>query len=57
MAFVKCIDDLIKLVAERGAEVAVPNLVEARNSYRAPISFAQTAWVELFKASPATGED
>lgn len=33
VAFVECINDIIKLMIDRGIEGAIPILIEAKNSY------------------------
>lgn len=42
IAYVKCIDDKLKLVTKRRVEVAVPILTEATTSYKALASSVQT---------------
>lgn len=57
MAYVKCMDDMIKLMTKRGVRAAIPILAEAKASYGDPVSLIRTIQIELPKVSLVIGKD
>lgn len=57
MTYITCINAMIKLIVEKGVKVVILILTEARNSYRAPATSAQTIRVKLSEVSLTISED
>lgn len=57
MVYVKCINDMIKLVDEKGVKVAILILTKAKTSYVPLTSSIQTVWVELPEVGLDIGND
>lgn len=57
VAYVACIDEMIKLMIDRRIKAAVLVLMEVKILYGPPESPSQTIWVELSKASSIVGDD
>lgn len=57
MAYVECMDNMIKLMTERGLEATVSILAETKAPLGALASFIQTVHVELSDVSLAAGKD
>lgn len=57
MAYVAYTGGMIKLMIERGIEVAISVLTKVENSYAPPVSLSQTILLELSEGSPIGREE
>lgn len=56
-AYVKCINDMIRLMTDGGIEAVVSVLMEVKHSYGPLTSSSQTTQIELPEANPTVGDD
>lgn len=56
-AYVSCIDDMIKLMTEKGIKTIVPVLTEVKNSYGPLVSPSQTIQLKLPRIDLTTDKD
>lgn len=57
VAYAEYLDDMVKLMIERGIDVAIPILAEARASFGASVSSTQAVLVKVLDVAPAAGEN
>lgn len=56
-AYAKCLDDMVKLMIEKGVNAAVLILAEVRAAFGASTFSTQIVRVEVLDITPTAGED